>query len=270
MLTNRTSTTSTAFPFRKMTKYAYSEDDFIYGHGPTLYRGLSRSTSSPVLIKRVIGGAAAKRKLESCDKEVSYLKLLKHPGIPRLTDSFAHRLDFYLIFEGKSFHSLKEECDFREATTGSRALEPDEIQGLFFQLLDILDFAHSKGITHSKLEPDNILWYADDDGRIKLIDFKAMDDVDDDPETDMLAFGTTIFYLATGTTITEVRVTGVLGWRPSVGTVDPPTSLPHSSPPPSPPAIAPWVDVRIWSGTTATACRSSTERSTTRSAPKPR
>jgi serine/threonine protein kinase len=253
-----------------MTKYAYSEDDFIYGHGPTLYRGLSRSTSSPVLIKRVIGGAAAKRKLESCDKEVSYLKLLKHPGIPRLTDSFAHRLDFYLIFEGKSFHSLKEECDFREATTGSRALEPDEIQGLFFQLLDILDFAHSKGITHSKLEPDNILWYADDDGRIKLIDFKAMDDVDDDPETDMLAFGTTIFYLATGTTITEVRVTGVLGWRPSVGTVDPPTSLPHSSPPPSPPAIAPWVDVRIWSGTTATACRSSTERSTTRSAPKPR
>ena len=130
---------------------------------------------------------------------------MKHPGIPRLTDSFAHKLDFYLIFEGKSFHSLKEECDYREANSGSRALEPDEIQGLFFQLLDILDFAHSKGITHSKLEPDNILWYADDDGRIKLIDFKAMDDVDDDPETDMLAFGTTIFYLATGTAITEVQ-----------------------------------------------------------------
>jgi serine/threonine protein kinase len=81
-------------------------------------------------------------------------------------------------------------------------LEPDEIQRLFFQLLDILDFAHGKGITHRSIEIDSILWYAED-GRIKLVDFKAMDDIDDDPATDMLALGTTIFLLATGASIAE-------------------------------------------------------------------
>ena len=182
-------------------RYAYSEDDFLCGHGPTFYRGLSRSSASPVLIKRIIGGSG-KRKIESCDKEVSFLKTLKHPGIPFIIDSFAYKLDFYLIFEGKAFHSLKEECDYREDIQGTKALAPEEVQGLFFQLLDILDFVHSKGITHEKIEPDSILWFMDD-GRIKLIDFKAMDDVDDDPETDMLAFGTTIFFVATGTSITE-------------------------------------------------------------------
>ena len=184
-----------------MTRYAYAEADFLFGHGPIYYRGLSRSSAGPVLLKRIIGGAS-KRKIESCDKEVSFLRSLHHPGIPYLLDSFAFRLDFYLIFEGKGFHSLKEELDYREDVQGTKALTPEEVQGLFFQLVDILAFVHSKGLSHSKVEPDNILWYAQD-GRIKLIDFKAMDDVDDEPATDMMAFGTTIFLVATGTSLTE-------------------------------------------------------------------
>ena len=88
---------ATPLPIVFTMRYAFSEDDFLFGHGPTFYRCLNRSLASPVLIKRIIGGAA-KRKIDQCEKEVNYMKSLnQHPGIPRIIDSFAYKLDFYLI-----------------------------------------------------------------------------------------------------------------------------------------------------------------------------
>ncbi|MGA2447332.1 MAG: serine/threonine-protein kinase [Polyangiaceae bacterium] len=88
-----------------------------------------------------------------------------HPGAVRvLDDDAAEDGSAFLVMElleGQTVRALWEQ-------EGSR-LAPQPVLAMMYQLLDVLAAAHSKGIVHRDIKPDNL--FAVQDGRLKVLDF---------------------------------------------------------------------------------------------------
>uniref|UniRef100_A0A453SFP1 non-specific serine/threonine protein kinase n=1 Tax=Aegilops tauschii subsp. strangulata TaxID=200361 RepID=A0A453SFP1_AEGTS len=96
-------------------------------------------------------------------KEISIMKIVRHPNIIRLNEVLAGQTKIYIIMElitgGELFDKIARQGKLRE----------NEARKYFQQLIDAINYCHSKGVYHRDLKPENLL--LDSRGNLKVSDF---------------------------------------------------------------------------------------------------
>lgn len=87
-----------------------------------------------------------------------------HPNIVNLLHAFETDAHMYLVLEFCSMGDLYEAI-----RVGRGPLETEHVRDFMFQLVDAVQFMHSKGIYHRDIKPENI--FLAQDGSMKLGDF---------------------------------------------------------------------------------------------------
>ncbi|KAM7535043.1 hypothetical protein Aperf_G00000100933 [Anoplocephala perfoliata] len=137
------------------------------GASSTVRRCISKDTKEEFAVKilDLNSGVETPEVLRAeCMREVSILrKVAGHPNIITLYDVFEEDAYVFLVFEickgGELFDYLTKMVTLSEKRT----------RIIMRQMLDALNFIHSKGIVHRDLKPENILM--DSDMNIKITDF---------------------------------------------------------------------------------------------------
>ncbi|MAE63871.1 MAG: hypothetical protein CMJ18_06320 [Phycisphaeraceae bacterium] len=120
---------------------------------------LSRSVAIKVLKPHT---AASPGFHERFQREARALARLDHPNIVKVFD-FGHVGAFpYIVMEYVEGANLR-------VLLKSGALGAEDVLEIIPQLCDALSYAHSKGVVHRDIKPDNIL--IDDEGRVRIADF---------------------------------------------------------------------------------------------------
>ena len=126
-----------------------------------IYLGISLLNNSYVAIKT----ETKKIPNQHLETEAYFLYLLKSVGIPEIL-SFGKTKDYNILIEpflGKSLYQLYEE--------NNRYFKISDICLMGIQILDRLEWIHSKNIIHRDIKPDNFLIGNKDPNTIYLIDF---------------------------------------------------------------------------------------------------
>ncbi|GAB4839464.1 CBL-interacting serine/threonine-protein kinase 8 [Ancistrocladus abbreviatus] len=121
-------------------------------------------TGESVAVKVLDRSAIIKHKMvEQIKREISIMKLVRHPYVVRLHEVLASRTKIYIILEFITGGEL-----FDKIVHNGRLSEGDS-QRYFQQLIDGVDYCHSKGVYHRDLKPENLL--LDSQGNLKISDF---------------------------------------------------------------------------------------------------
>lgn len=156
--------------------------------------------------------------------EVEILKTLDHPGIPKVIEVIETDDYFFILQEYIKGKSL------RDVISENGQLDESITEVWMNDLANTLAYIHDQGYIHRDIKPGNIM--ITEDGEVKLIDFgisKRMDNIDEldqrvvgtrnytaperyekkpaDRRTDIYGYGTTMYYLATGSLPLEVTTT---------------------------------------------------------------
>ncbi|KAF3960673.1 hypothetical protein ACB098_10G166100 [Castanea mollissima] len=121
-------------------------------------------TGESVAMKVLDRNTIIKHKMiEQIKREISIMKLVRHPYVVRLHEVLASRTKIYIILEyitgGELFDKIIHQGRLSEA----------ESRIYFQQLIDGVDYCHSKGVYHRDLKPENLL--LDSLGNLKISDF---------------------------------------------------------------------------------------------------
>ena len=114
------------------------------------------------------------------EREAQMLKILRHPGIPRLADCFIHDEKYFLVMEYEEGISLKEliqknrmhdQGAIRQQGANLQWGTNRQATEIFTKLVEIVSYLHSRPvpIVHGDLKPENI--YLTKEGEVKLLDF---------------------------------------------------------------------------------------------------
>ncbi|KAK9743461.1 hypothetical protein RND81_03G240900 [Saponaria officinalis] len=121
-------------------------------------------TGESVAMKVLDRTAILKHKLvDQIKREISIMKLVRHPHIVRLHEVIASRTKIYIILEyitgGELFDKIVQHGRLSEL----------EARRYFQQLIDGVECCHNKGVYHRDLKPENLL--LDSQGNLKISDF---------------------------------------------------------------------------------------------------
>ncbi len=137
------------------------------------YRGLDRETGATVAIKELLDEFENPVERESGITnflaEMSVLRGLHHPQIPKLIDHFVEKSGFFIILEFIEGKDCSEKLD----QTGAYGLPEDEVIHLGIHVCRVLSYLHSrhpKPVVHRDIKPSNIM-ERNQDHRIMLVDF---------------------------------------------------------------------------------------------------
>ncbi|KAJ7968990.1 Non-specific serine/threonine protein kinase [Quillaja saponaria] len=96
-------------------------------------------------------------------REISTMKLIRHPNVIRMYEVMASKTKIYIVLEfvtgGELFDKIASKGRFKE----------DEARKYFQQLINAVDYCHSRGVFHRDLKPENLL--LDANGVLKVSDF---------------------------------------------------------------------------------------------------
>ncbi|KAK7372923.1 hypothetical protein VNO80_06313 [Phaseolus coccineus] len=121
-------------------------------------------TGESVAMKVLDRSTIIKHKMvDQIKMEISIMKLVRHPYVVRLYEVLASRTKIYIILEFITGGEL-----FDKIVSHGRLSEADS-RRYFQQLIDGVDYCHSKGVYHRDLKPENLL--LDSQGNIKISDF---------------------------------------------------------------------------------------------------
>ncbi|XP_042432300.1 CBL-interacting protein kinase 23-like isoform X2 [Zingiber officinale] len=96
-------------------------------------------------------------------REISTMKLIRHPNVIRMYEVMASKTKIYIVMEFVTGGELFDKI----ARNGK--LKEDEARKYFQQLINAVDYCHSKGVFHRDLKPENLL--LDANGTLKITDF---------------------------------------------------------------------------------------------------
>ncbi|KAJ7560030.1 hypothetical protein O6H91_04G111200 [Diphasiastrum complanatum] len=100
---------------------------------------------------------------EQIKREISIMKLVKHPNIIQICEVMGSKKKIYIVLELVTGGEL-----FDKIATQGR-LKEEEARKYFQQLINGVDFCHSRGVYHRDLKPENLL--LDANGILKISDF---------------------------------------------------------------------------------------------------
>ncbi|CAL9205935.1 CBL-interacting protein kinase 18 [Musa acuminata AAA Group] len=100
--------------------------------------------------------------IDQIKREISVTRLVRHPNIVELYEVMATRSKIYFVLEYVKGGEL-----FNKVAQGR--LKEDVARKYFQQLINAVDFCHSRGVYHRDLKPENLL--LDDNGNLKISDF---------------------------------------------------------------------------------------------------
>ncbi|UQU61646.1 serine/threonine protein kinase [Couchioplanes caeruleus] len=139
------------------------------GQGATgvVWRGLESTSGDQVAVKLLHEGLLRQPKLVTrFVQERSILKMLRHEHIVGVRDLFSVGESLGLAMDFVGGGSL------RQRLRGAGTLAPAEAARLLAQVCAALGQAHSLGVVHRDVKPDNILLHGDDERPdVKLTDF---------------------------------------------------------------------------------------------------
>ncbi|KAJ6796219.1 CBL-interacting protein kinase 24 [Iris pallida] len=121
-------------------------------------------TGESVAMKVLAKSTVLKNKMvKQIKREISIMKIVRHPYIVRLHEVLASQSKIYIILEfvtgGELFDKIVHQGKLQES----------ESRRYFQQLIDAVDYCHSKGVFHRDLKPENLL--LDSQGNLKVSDF---------------------------------------------------------------------------------------------------
>lgn len=100
--------------------------------------------------------------MDQIKREISVMKMVKHPHIVDLHEVMASKSKIYFAMElvrgGELFNKIAK-----------GRLKEDQARLYFQQLISAIDFCHSRGVYHRDLKPENLL--LDEEGNLKVTDF---------------------------------------------------------------------------------------------------
>ena len=96
-------------------------------------------------------------------REISTLKLLKHPNVVRLYEVLASKSKIYMVLEYVNGGELFDKISSKGKLTEAHGRK------MFQQLIDGVSYCHNKGVFHRDLKLENVL--LDGKGNIKITDF---------------------------------------------------------------------------------------------------
>lgn len=137
----------------------------VLGHGTfaKVYHARNLQTGKNVAMK-VVGKEKVIKvgMMEQIKREISVMKMVKHPNIVELHEVMASKSKIYIAMELVRGGEL-----FNKVAKGR--LKEDTARVYFQQLISAVDFCHSRGVYHRDLKPENLL--LDEDGNLKVSDF---------------------------------------------------------------------------------------------------
>jgi serine/threonine protein kinase len=145
-----------------MQKYEMGK---ILGQGTfaKVYRARNTKTSESVAIKVIDKEKVVKVGLiDQIKREISVMKLVRHPNIVQLYEVMATKTKIYFVLEHVRGGEL-----FAKVQRGR--LKEDAARKYFQQLICAVDFCHSRGVYHRDLKPENLL--LDENSNLKVSDF---------------------------------------------------------------------------------------------------
>ncbi|WVY92902.1 hypothetical protein V8G54_031990 [Vigna mungo] len=95
-------------------------------------------------------------------REISVMRLARHPNIIQLFEVMANKSKIYFVMEYAKGGEL-----FNKVAKGK--LKEDVAHKYFKQLINAVDYCHSRGVFHRDIKPENIL--LDENGNLKVSDF---------------------------------------------------------------------------------------------------
>ncbi|RZC53809.1 hypothetical protein C5167_012652 [Papaver somniferum] len=121
-------------------------------------------TGENVAIKVLSKTTILKHKMvDQIKREISIMKIVRHPNIVRLHEVLSSRTKIFIILEfvtgGELFDRIVHQGRISES----------ESRQYFQQLIDAVDYCHRKGVYHRDLKPENLL--LDCHGKLKVSDF---------------------------------------------------------------------------------------------------
>ncbi|MQM02565.1 hypothetical protein Taro_035338 [Colocasia esculenta] len=119
-----------------------------------------QSVAIKILDKKMV---LENRLMQQVKREISAMKLLHHPNIVRIYEVIATKTKIYIVMEYVSGGQLSDKMSYL------RMLSEKEARKYFQQLIDAVEYCHSRGIYHRDLKPENLL--IDNKGNLKVSDF---------------------------------------------------------------------------------------------------
>ncbi|KQK23877.2 CBL-interacting protein kinase 9 isoform X1 [Brachypodium distachyon] len=101
--------------------------------------------------------------VEQIKREIATMKLIKHPNVVQLHEVMASRSKIYMVLE------FVDGGELFDKIVNSGRLGEDEARRYFHQLINAVDYCHSRGVYHRDLKPENLL--LDSYGSLKVSDF---------------------------------------------------------------------------------------------------
>ncbi|CAL0318020.1 unnamed protein product [Lupinus luteus] len=101
--------------------------------------------------------------MEQLKKEISAMKLINHPNVVKIFEVMASKTKIYIVLE------LVRGGELFDKIASSGRLKEDEARSYFQQLINAVDYCHSRGVYHRDLKPENLL--LDTNGVLKVSDF---------------------------------------------------------------------------------------------------
>nr|CAD1817350.1 unnamed protein product [Ananas comosus var. bracteatus] len=154
---------STAKVKRRVGKYELGR---TIGEGTFAKVKFARNTETgePVAIKILDKEKVLKHKMvEQIKREIATMKLIKHPNVVRIYEVMGSKTKIFIVLEfvtgGELFDKIVNHGRMRE----------DEARRYFQQLINAVDYCHSRGVFHRDLKPENLL--LDAYGNLKVSDF---------------------------------------------------------------------------------------------------
>ncbi|CAN8298527.1 unnamed protein product [Cochlearia groenlandica] len=128
-----------------------------------VYYGRSVHTNESVAIKMIDKDKVMRVGLsEQIKREISVMRLAKHPNVVELYEVMATKSRIYFVIEYCKGGEL-----FNKVAKGK--LREDVAWKYFYQLINAVDYFHSRGVYHRDIKPENLL--LDDNENLKVSDF---------------------------------------------------------------------------------------------------